>query len=71
MAEIKTGILLRRNLKKHFVNDAKPTQGEIVLATDTNEIGMLVNDEIQWTPIQGVVNTVAGKQGDVILNKKM
>lgn len=70
MAEIKTGILLRRNLKKHFVNDAKPTQGEIVLATDTNEIGMLVNDEIQWTPIQGVVNTVAGKQGDVILNKK-
>ncbi|HEH4511409.1 TPA: hypothetical protein SG275_001361 [Campylobacter coli] len=70
MAEIKTGILLRRNLKKHFVNDAKPTQGEIVLATDTNEIGMLVNDEIQWTPIQGVVNTVAGKQGDVELNKK-
>ncbi|EAK6855376.1 hypothetical protein DAG40_09405, partial [Campylobacter coli] len=70
MAEIKTGILLRRNLKKHFVNDAKPTQGEIVLATDTNEIGMLVNDEIQWTPIQGVVNTVAGKQGDVMLNKK-
>lgn len=70
MAEIKTGILLRRNLKKHFVNDAKPTQGEIVLATDTNEIGMLVNDEIQWTPIQGVVNTVAGKQGDVVLNKK-
>ncbi|ELH4668418.1 hypothetical protein Q9X44_001940 [Campylobacter coli] len=70
MAEIKTGILLRRNLKKHFVNEAKPTQGEIVLATDTNEIGMLVNDEIQWTPIQGVVNTVAGKQGDVILNKK-
>ncbi|EAL4082439.1 hypothetical protein DFW61_08685, partial [Campylobacter coli] len=70
MAEIKTGILLRRNLKKHFVNDAKPTQGEIVLATDTNEIGMLVNDEIQWTPIQGVVNTVAGKQGDIILNKK-
>ncbi|CCH63475.1 putative tail fiber protein [Campylobacter phage CP21] len=70
MAEIKTGILLRRNLKKHFVNDAKPTQGEIVLAIDTNEIGMLVNDEIQWTPIQGVVNTVAGKQGDVELNKK-
>lgn len=70
MAEIKTGILLRRNLKKHFANEAKPTQGEIVLATDTNEIGMLVNDEIQWTPIQGVVNTVAGKQGDVILNKK-
>ena len=70
MADIKTGILLRRNLKKHFVNDAKPTQGEIVLATDTNEIGMLVDGEIQWTPIQGVVNTVAGKQGDVILNKK-
>lgn len=70
MADIKTGILLRRNLKKHFVNDVKPAQGEIVLATDTNEIGMLVNNEIQWTPIQGVVNTVAGKQGDVILNKK-
>lgn len=70
MADIKTGILLRRNLKKHFVNDAKPTQGEIVLATDTNEIGMLVDGEIQWTPIQGVINTVAGKQGDVILNRK-
>ena len=70
MADIKTGILLRRNLKKHFVNDVNPAQGEIVLATDTNEIGMLVNNEIQWTPIQGVVNTVAGKQGDVILNKK-
>lgn len=70
MADIKTGILLRRNLKKHFANDAKPTQGEIVLAIDTNEIGMLVDGEIQWTPIQGVVNTVAGKQGDVTLNKK-
>lgn len=69
MSDIKTGILLRRNNKDYFLKNP-PISGEIVHAIDTDEIGMLVKNKIVWTPIQGVVNTVAGKQGDVVLNKE-
>lgn len=69
MSDIKTGILLRRNNKEYFLKNP-PISGEIVHAIDTDEIGMLVKNKIVWTPIQGVVNTVAGKQGDVVLNKE-
>lgn len=68
--ELKTGILLRRAEKKFFyLEENKPQIGEIVFALDTQEIGSLVDDEIVWSPIQGIVGSVAGKQGDVQLDK--
>lgn len=42
-----TGILLRKQTKYELTQEP-PISGEIVLASDTNEIGMLLNGEIFW-----------------------
>lgn len=42
-----TGIILRKGIKTYF-DITPPVEGEIVFATDTNEIGILSGTEIIW-----------------------
>ncbi len=70
MTEIKTGIILRRNLKQYFYTDEnKPQEGEIVYATDTAEYGAVIDNQLIWVPFVGIVQSVAGKTGHVTLSK--
>ena len=63
-----TGIILRRNNKSHFTAQGNEViEGEVVFALDTQELGMLKDGELIWVPFDGVVKSVNGKQGVVIL----
>lgn len=69
--EILPGIILRRNTKSHFNEpENMPVVGELVYDIESGEIGTSINGEVIWSPIVGVVSSVAGKTGVVILNKR-
>lgn len=63
-----TGIIYRRNNKQYFYSNP-PIEGEIVFALDTQEYGALVNGVLTWRPHIGLVESVAGKKGKVVLTK--
>lgn len=63
-----TGIIYRRNNKQYFYSNP-PIKGEIVFALDTQEYGALVNGVLTWRPHIGLVESVAGKKGKVVLTK--
>lgn len=63
-----TGIIYRRNSKQYFYSNP-PIEGEVVFALDTQEYGALVNGILTWRPHIGLVESVAGKTGKVILTK--
>ena len=66
-----TGILLRRYSKAYFeIEENKPLIGEVVFALDTEELGMVDNSgNLIWSPLVGVVKSVAGKTGNVTLTR--
>lgn len=63
-----TGIIYRRNNKQYFYSNP-PIEGEVVFALDTQEYGALVNGVLTWRPHIGLVESVAGKKGKVVLTK--
>jgi len=63
-----TGVIQRRGPKASLIQNP-PRVGEIVYSLDTDEYGSLQYGSLIWRKFNENVSSVAGKTGDIILNK--
>jgi len=63
-----TGVIHRRDNKSAIIQNP-PRVGEIVYSLDTEEYGSLQNGTLIWKKFDDIVKSVAGRTGNVVLNK--